>query len=179
MSLSSRIHLCDRTLPSEFKISQFTSTLRHVGPPVLNYLNLPSFNFGVMMACSDKWILLKYHSTIVTPVITARAPCFFIPWHSKFLPHWTVTHKLFPYPLNILQQLKDSTIITSKNLLLYVIAQQQRMYTKRYSRLNSDTLQQSIFLKLVLQPWLNRKRKAKCFHHCFSSPRIWKQLSRL
>lgn len=93
-----------------------------------NHLNLPSYNFRIMTACSGKWILLKYHAAIVTLMTIARVPYFFIPWYSKFLPHWAVNliNFLCIAPLSyIFRQLQDITEITWRNLLLYIIAQQE------------------------------------------------------
>ena len=51
----------------------------------------------------------------------------------ELLPHWAVnlTNFYCIAPLNTLQQLKDIATTALRNLLLHIIVQQQRIYTRR------------------------------------------------
>lgn len=81
-------------------------------------------------------------------------------------------------PLNTLQQLEDITIITLRNVALQRNNKEFIPKDVNSGSANFGILQQNI-LKLVPQPWLNGKRKAKCFHHTLPSPSMSQQLSRL
>lgn len=168
MSLSSWIHLCKGILPPEFKISQFSSMLRHRGPPVLDQTtstHLPLISGWGWLALANEsfWnitLLLLSHDH-------SQASSLYPLAFKAFIPLICESYKLLPDSSS--KYIWAAHIKTSPWLpwepAITAQCDKEFIPNDMNSRSNFGILQENTFLKLVCSLGWMGKRKAKYFHH--------------